>query len=86
MIKLRPEQEKIASYDSGCLAVPAVPGAGKTTTLAALAARLIAAKAYRIKLIISHHQVITCIGDCLDMTWCDISRSTNKRKILHKNI
>lgn len=61
MIKLRPEQEKIASYDSGCLAVPAVPGAGKTTTLAALAARLIAAKKHQPGKIL----IVTCMNSAV---------------------
>lgn len=41
-IKLRPDQEAVAAYRSGYMAVPAVPGAGKTTVLAYLAADLIA--------------------------------------------
>ena len=42
MIKLRPGQVEVAGYRRGYLAVPAVPGAGKTTVLAYLAASLIA--------------------------------------------
>lgn len=42
MIKLRPGQREVAAYRGGFLAVPAVPGAGKTTVLAHLAAALIA--------------------------------------------
>jgi DNA helicase-2/ATP-dependent DNA helicase PcrA len=38
---LRPGQDKVAAYKGGRLAVPAVPGAGKTTCLAYLAARLL---------------------------------------------
>ncbi|HEY3342035.1 MAG TPA: ATP-dependent helicase [Anaerolineae bacterium] len=38
---LRPEQEHIAEYAGGRAAVSAVPGSGKTYTLAALAARLL---------------------------------------------
>jgi len=41
MIKLRPGQRDVAAYRGGQLAVPAVPGAGKTTVLAHLAADLI---------------------------------------------
>ncbi len=41
-IKLREGQDKVAEYRGGLLAVPAVPGAGKTTVLAFLAAELIA--------------------------------------------
>mgnify|MGYP006272808769 FL=1 len=41
-IELRPGQDKVLEYDSGYLAVPAVPGSGKTFTLAHLAAKLIA--------------------------------------------
>jgi len=37
----RPAQAEVLSYDGGFLAVSAVPGSGKTVTLAALAARLI---------------------------------------------
>lgn len=40
--RLRPGQEAVVGYTGGYLAVPAVPGAGKTTALAHLAARLIA--------------------------------------------
>ncbi len=40
-MNLRPEQEKIVSYAGGRAAVSAVPGSGKTHTLAALAARLL---------------------------------------------
>lgn len=39
---LRPDQAHVAAYRSGRMAVPAVPGAGKTTVLAYLAADLIA--------------------------------------------
>ncbi|ACV64641.1 UvrD/REP helicase [Desulfofarcimen acetoxidans DSM 771] len=42
MIILRPGQQEAAAYRSGYLAVPAVPGAGKTTVLAYLGAQLIA--------------------------------------------
>ncbi len=38
---LRPDQEKVVGYRQGYMAVPAVPGAGKTTVLAVLAANLI---------------------------------------------
>jgi DNA helicase-2/ATP-dependent DNA helicase PcrA len=38
---LRPEQERITEYTGGRAAVSAVPGSGKTYTLAALAARLL---------------------------------------------
>ncbi|AZR73330.1 hypothetical protein BBF96_08005 [Anoxybacter fermentans] len=41
MIKLRPGQKEVAEYRKGFMAVPAVPGAGKTTVLAYLAANLI---------------------------------------------
>ncbi len=41
MIKLRPGQEEVARYQGGYLSVSAVPGAGKTTILAYLAAELI---------------------------------------------
>jgi DNA helicase-2/ATP-dependent DNA helicase PcrA len=39
---LRPGQDRVAAYRGGRLAVPAVPGAGKTTCLAYLAAKLLA--------------------------------------------
>lgn len=39
---LRPDQQQVAEYRKGYMAVPAVPGAGKTTVLAYLAANLIA--------------------------------------------
>ena len=42
MLTLRPGQQEVAAYHSGYLAVPAVPGAGKTTVLAYLGAQLIA--------------------------------------------
>lgn len=41
MISLRPGQQEVANYKKGYMAVPAVPGAGKTTVLAYLAANLI---------------------------------------------
>ncbi|MGM0501883.1 MAG: ATP-dependent helicase [Bacillota bacterium] len=41
-IELRPGQDNVLEYESGYMAVPAVPGAGKTFTLAHLAAELIA--------------------------------------------
>ena len=40
-MRLRPGQREVAEYMGGFLAVPAVPGAGKTTVLSWLAARLI---------------------------------------------
>jgi DNA helicase-2/ATP-dependent DNA helicase PcrA len=40
--QLRPDQAAVAAYRQGYMAVPAVPGAGKTTVLAYLAADLIA--------------------------------------------
>lgn len=42
MIKLRSGQDKVAAYRGGYMAVPAVPGAGKTTVLAYLTSELIA--------------------------------------------
>lgn len=42
MIHLRPGQKEVAAYRQGYMAVPAVPGAGKTTVLAYLASSLIA--------------------------------------------
>jgi DNA helicase-2/ATP-dependent DNA helicase PcrA len=42
--KPRPGQKEVLEYRNGQLAVPAVPGAGKTTVLAHLAAELIATK------------------------------------------
>jgi len=44
--KLRPDQEQVVQYRKGYMAVPAVPGAGKTTVLAYLAADLIATGAH----------------------------------------
>jgi DNA helicase-2/ATP-dependent DNA helicase PcrA len=41
MIELRQGQREVAAYRGGLLAVPAVPGAGKTTVLAYLASQLI---------------------------------------------
>ncbi len=41
-MKLRPAQEKILAYENGRMAVSAVPGSGKTFTLARLAAKLLA--------------------------------------------
>ncbi|MFW6278778.1 MAG: ATP-dependent helicase [Bacillota bacterium] len=41
MIELRPGQDRVAEFRDGFLAVPAVPGAGKTTVLAYLTAKLI---------------------------------------------
>jgi DNA helicase-2/ATP-dependent DNA helicase PcrA len=41
VIKLRPDQQEVARYRGGYMAVPAVPGAGKTTVLAHLTADLI---------------------------------------------
>lgn len=41
MIKLRPGQDKVAQYRGGYMAVPAVPGAGKTMALAYLASSII---------------------------------------------
>jgi DNA helicase II / ATP-dependent DNA helicase PcrA len=41
MIQLREGQRQVAAYRGGALAVPAVPGAGKTTVLAYLASELI---------------------------------------------
>lgn len=40
-MRFRPGQDEVAKYKGGMLAVPAVPGAGKTTVLSWLAARLI---------------------------------------------
>lgn len=40
-MRLRPGQIEVANYSGGYLAVPAVPGSGKTTCLAYLVARLI---------------------------------------------
>ncbi|MTI95830.1 MAG: ATP-dependent helicase [Firmicutes bacterium] len=40
-MRFRPGQDKVAGYKGGFLAVPAIPGAGKTTVLSWLAARLI---------------------------------------------
>ncbi len=39
--RLRPQQERVLAYRGGRMAVSAVPGSGKTLTLALLAARMI---------------------------------------------
>ncbi|NLX35177.1 MAG: UvrD-helicase domain-containing protein, partial [Chloroflexi bacterium] len=39
--RLRPHQQQVLAYEGGRMAVSAVPGSGKTLTLALLAARLI---------------------------------------------
>lgn len=41
VMNLRPDQEKVCKYRNGYMAVPAIPGAGKTFTLAVLATQLI---------------------------------------------
>ena len=46
-MKLRPAQEEILQYKNGRMAVSAVPGSGKTFTLALLAAQLIATEQER---------------------------------------
>lgn len=40
-MRFRPGQKEVAEYQGGFMAVPAIPGAGKTTVLSWLAARLI---------------------------------------------
>jgi DNA helicase-2/ATP-dependent DNA helicase PcrA len=40
-MNLRPDQQKVAKYRGGMMAVPAIPGAGKTFTLVVLATQLI---------------------------------------------
>lgn len=40
-MRFRPGQREVAEYQGGLMAVPAIPGAGKTTVLSWLAARLI---------------------------------------------
>jgi DNA helicase-2/ATP-dependent DNA helicase PcrA len=42
MFKPRPKQQEVLSYTSGKMGVSAVPGSGKTVTLSALAAQLVA--------------------------------------------
>ncbi len=42
MLKPRPKQQEVLSYTSGKMGVSAVPGSGKTVTLLALAAQLVA--------------------------------------------
>lgn len=41
MGKLRPRQQEVVDYDGGRMGVSAVPGSGKTFTLARLAAKLV---------------------------------------------
>lgn len=43
-MRFRPGQREVAEYKGGFLAVPAIPGAGKTTVLSWLAARIISEK------------------------------------------
>lgn len=61
MIELREEQQKVAAYRQGYLAVPAVPGAGKTTTLAMLAANLIQLEKQRVGKIL----IVTCMNSAV---------------------
>jgi len=44
MIQLRPAQKAVMAYTGGRMAISAVPGSGKTTTLSLLAAELVAAR------------------------------------------
>ena len=41
---------------------------------------------HTVKLVIRHHQVITCIGNSLNVSWSNVPRGTNQCKILHNNI
>ncbi len=58
-MKLWPDQERIAGYAGGRMAVMAVPGSGKTTALAAIAARLIARGAGEILVVTYQNAAVT---------------------------
>ena len=65
-VKLWPDQELVAAYDGGPVAVMAVPGGGKTTALASIAARLIARGSGEILVVTYQNVAVTNLRQRVD--------------------
>lgn len=65
-MRLWPDQESVAAYESGPMAVTAVPGGGKTATLASIAARLIARRAGEILVVTYQNVAVTNLRQRVD--------------------
>ncbi|HEY1410376.1 MAG TPA: UvrD-helicase domain-containing protein, partial [Promineifilum sp.] len=64
-LRLRPAQEEVLAYQTGRMAISAVPGSGKTFTLAMLAAKLIADN--RVDVVIGQQVlVVTFLNSSVD--------------------
>ena len=72
-MKLWPDQERVAAYAAGPMAVMAVPGGGKTTALAAIAARLIAGGAGEILIVTYQNVAVTNLRRRVDEFLSDAS-------------
>ncbi|HEY3364546.1 MAG TPA: ATP-dependent helicase [Symbiobacteriaceae bacterium] len=87
-MQLRPDQERVTAHRKGYMAVPAVPGAGKTTVLAWLAADLIASGAHepgRVLVVTYTNSAVanfrSRIGDFLELRGCPRSGGYEVRTI-----
>ena len=65
-MRLWPDQERVAAYKGGPLAVMAVPGGGKTTALASIAARLIAGRAGEVLVVTYQNVAVTNLRQRID--------------------
>ena len=72
-MKLWPDQERVAAYAAGPMAVMAVPGGGKTTALASIAARLIAGGAGEILIVTYQNVAVTNLRRRVDEFLSDAS-------------
>jgi DNA helicase II / ATP-dependent DNA helicase PcrA len=78
MIRLRPAQERVLRYSSGRMGVAAVPGSGKTTTLAMLAARLVAEAIQDDEEVL----VVTLVNSAVNNVSARIDQILKERKLI----
>src|SRR5512144_1380454 len=79
MVILRPAQEEILTYQRGLMGISAVPGSGKTWTLALLASQLVAAAG------LAEDQevlVVTLVNSAVDYFYRRVSDFLQSRSLL----
>jgi DNA helicase-2/ATP-dependent DNA helicase PcrA len=77
--KARPKQKKVLKYGGGKMGVAAVPGSGKTVTLSALAAKLVAGRALEDD---QEVLVVTLVNSAVDNFAAQVAGFLSERRLL----
>ena len=77
--KARPKQQEVLEYSSGKMGVSAVPGSGKTVTLSALAAKLVAGESLEDD---QEVLVVTLVNSAVDNFAAQVAGFLTERRLL----